>query len=171
MICSAVYITLSLILFLTLSHSCNAMDCKFYTNCKLSRYYINMLTGFIEGIPNDATSNGNLHTLRRQSHSLDLSLMCKCSLRSPKWEVWHLETGIIDEPILSPVNCVNGTNSCSPPTTYITQSNKSNGLNVYINYTFHITETSVVLSCYSRYNEKTVLVVTLEGMQPINLTT
>lgn len=121
------------------------------------------MAGFIDGLPDDAVSKGNVHTLRKQASNVKLNLKCSCSSLSPQWYLHHLKSDSTNTPIISDILCVNNSMPCNDPNTeYISKDNISNGLFVYNISNFTITESTVV-SCYSTQKNGAVLVVYLEG--------
>ena len=66
-----------------------------------------------------------------------------------------------------PVKCVDNDHECNPKDiTYISPINKSNGLYVFLNRTFTITETTVLM-CFSSV-EREVVIISLQGMYVIS---
>ena len=119
-------------------------------------------SGFIEGIPQEALKKDNIYLLQLQEKPAQISLACYCSVYTPQWQTHEMDTWKTTN-YNSPVKCVDNENECNPKdTTYITPINKSNGLYVFLNRTFTIIETTVLM-CFSSF-QRQILIVSLQGM-------
>lgn len=119
-------------------------------------------TGMIEGIPGvPAWDNSNIHTLIVPSSetSITLELTCKCSLYVPQWHTQPLEEES-GQFFVHPIQCINGTRPCS--LNYIPESEKSQGLFVYLTNNFTLTE-STALMCFSNIDRDALIVYFSNG--------
>ena len=134
--------------------------------CVCSNMIVKLLfkfSGKISNIPEGTMRNGDVYLLKmlkNQTNPVQLTLTCSCSLYGPKWQS-HTMQSWRTTTIKSPVHCTNKTKPCNPYISYI--SSESKDLYVYLNHTFTITETTVLM-CYSSHNRE-VLVVSVEGME------
>ena len=119
-------------------------------------------SGFIKGIPQETLKKDNIYFLQLQENPTNISLACYCSVYTSKWQTHEMDTWI-NTLYTYPVNCVDNDHECNPKdTTYISPGNKSNGLYVFLNRTFTITETTVLM-CFSSI-EREVVIVSIRGM-------
>ena len=127
----------------------------------LSLLYISS-SGFIKGIPEDTLKKDNIYFLQLKEKPAQISLACYCSVYTSKWQTHEMDSWKITL-YTYPVKCVDNDNECNPKDiTYISPINKSNGLYVFLNRTFTITETTVLM-CFSSVDRE-VVIISLQGM-------
>ena len=131
----------------------------------LSLLYISS-SGFIKGIPEDTLKKDNIYFLQLKEKPAQISLACYCSVYTPKWQTLQMDSWKITL-YTYPAKCVDNDHECNPKDiTYISPINKSNGLYVFLNRTFTITETTVLM-CFSSV-EREVVIISLQGMYVIS---
>ena len=115
--------------------------------------------GTVEGLPSSAILKGDVRILSYDRPSVELTLVCKCSLYTPHWVQYKMKS-VRFQTSYDPVKCVRDGVDCSP-ISYISQSSKSSGFYLYQNVTFRIDEPTVLL-CSSSSDKETVI-VNVEG--------
>ena len=109
-------------------------------------------------------NRNNTYLLRLQEKHAKITLSCKCPVFTPNWQIHEMKTWKTTN-YNYPVKCVDNDHECNPKDiTYISPANKSNGLYVFLNRTFTITETTALMCISDVQKEFKVLFVSLQGL-------
>ncbi len=139
-----------------------ADECKYKhkTHKTVSHCIFLFDTGKIMRLPSIAYKKGDMYFIEQETDKLHLTLECRCTLYTPKWEQYTMSTRSRDNPT-DPMQCLKNEKNCSP-TSYISKTNQADGFYLYQVSTFEITE-HTVLSC-SSFREREVVIVSIKGM-------